>query len=49
MAYGYTSAIKKRYSNEVKRKNFVSVAMKKKEDMWDALREMLTVEINNDY
>ncbi|MBV7274446.1 sporulation protein YhbH [Clostridium thailandense] len=48
MAYGYTSAIKKRYSNEVNRANFVSVAMKKKEDMWDALREMLSVEIKND-
>lgn len=48
MAYGYTSAIKKRYSNEIKRDNFVSVAMKKKEDMWDALREMLTVDIKNE-
>ncbi|MBC2580370.1 sporulation protein YhbH [Clostridium sp. DJ247] len=48
MAYGYTSAIKKRYANEVKRSNFVSVAMKKKEDMWDALKDMLTVDIKND-
>lgn len=48
MAYGYTSAIKKRYSNEVKRSNFVSVTMKKKEDMWDALRDMLTVDIKNE-
>ncbi len=38
MAYGYTSAIKKRYSVEINRKNFVSVAMKKKEDMWDAIQ-----------
>ncbi|MCT8976974.1 sporulation protein YhbH [Clostridium sp. CX1] len=48
MAYGYTSAIKKRYAAEVKRDNFVSVAMKKKEDMWDALRDMLTVDIKNE-
>jgi sporulation protein YhbH len=48
MAYGYTSAIKKRYASEVKKNNFVSVAMKKKEDMWDALKEMLTVDIKND-
>ncbi len=49
MAYGYISAIKKRYSSEIKKNNFVSVAMKKKEDMWDALREMLSVDIKNDY
>ncbi|AYD40557.1 sporulation protein YhbH [Clostridium fermenticellae] len=48
MAYGYTSAIKKRYSNEVKRNNFVPVSIKKKEDMWNALKEMLTVDIKND-
>jgi len=47
MAYGYTSAIKKRYAVEVKRDNFVPVAMKRKEDMWDALRDMLTVDIKN--
>lgn len=49
MAYGYTSAIKKRYAAEINRDNFVSVAMKKKEDMWDALKEMLSVDIKNDY
>lgn len=48
MAYGYTSAIKKRYAAEVKRDNFVPVSMKKKEDMWDALRDMLTVDIKNE-
>jgi sporulation protein YhbH len=49
MAYGYTSAIKKRYTLEINKNNFVSVAMKKKEDMWDAIREMLSVDIKNDY
>lgn len=48
MSYGYVSAIKKRYSNEVQRKNFVPVSIKKKEDMWSALKEMLTVDIKND-
>lgn len=47
MAYGYTSAIKKRFSNEVNNDNFVAVTMKKKEDMWDAIKEMLTVDIKN--
>lgn len=48
MSYGYISAIKKRFSNEVKRENFVTVAMKKREDMWEALKEMLAVEIKKD-
>ncbi|WP_123053609.1 sporulation protein YhbH [Clostridium sp. JN-1] len=48
MSYGYISAIKKRYLSEVQRKNFVPVSIKKKEDMWNALKKMLTVDTKND-
>lgn len=49
MTYGYTSTIKKRYLSEVKKENFVAVTMQKKEDMWNALKEMLKCEIKSTY
>lgn len=45
MTYGYTSTIRKRYNSEIKDDNFVAVTMQKKEDLWNALREMLKAEI----
>jgi len=46
MTYGYSSTIKKKYSQEIKRDNFAMVTMQKKEDLWNAIRDMLRAEIS---
>lgn len=45
MTYGYVSSIRKRYDKDVKKENFIAVTMQKKEDLWNALRELLKAEI----
>lgn len=45
MTYGYMSTIRKRYGQEVKKNNFIPVVMQKKEDLWNALKELLRAEI----
>ncbi|WP_186430465.1 sporulation protein YhbH [Clostridium sp. BSD9I1] len=46
MTYGYSSTIKKKYSQDIKRDNFAMVAMQKKEDLWNAIRDMLKAEMS---
>ncbi|GAA0722016.1 sporulation protein YhbH [Clostridium malenominatum] len=46
MTYGYASSIKRKYASEIKKENFVSVSMQKKEDLWGALKDMLSVDLN---
>ncbi|WP_097027098.1 sporulation protein YhbH [Clostridium peptidivorans] len=46
MTYGYSSTIKKKYSQEINRDNFAMVAMQKKEDLWNAIRDVLKAEIS---
>ncbi|WP_315117966.1 sporulation protein YhbH [uncultured Clostridium sp.] len=46
MTYGYASSIKKKYLHEINKKNFIAVSMQKKEDLWEALKEMFKVELN---
>lgn len=46
MTYGYSSTIKKKYSQEIKRDNFAMVSMQKKEDLWNAIRDMLKAEMS---
>lgn len=46
MTYGYSSTIKKKYSQEIKRDNFAIVTMQKKEDLWNAIRDVLKAEIS---
>lgn len=47
MSYGYVSTIKKRYMEDIHRNNFMAVTMKKKEDLWQALKDILKQEIKN--
>lgn len=44
MAVSYYNTIKKKFDDEVKYKNFVTVTIKGKQDLWGALREMLKKE-----
>lgn len=46
MTYGYSSTIKKKYSQDIKRDNFSIVTMQKKEDLWNAIRDVLSAEIS---
>ena len=46
MTYGYASSIKKKYLDEIKKNNFIAVSMQKKEDLWRALKDMLSIELN---
>jgi len=41
MPYAYYSTIKKKYVDEIHAPNFVVTTIKKKEELWDALKEML--------
>lgn len=45
MAVSYYNTIKKRFDEEIKYNNFVSVNIKGKQDLWGALKEMLTNDI----
>lgn len=46
MTYGYSSTIKKKYSQDIKRDNFAMVSMQKKEDLWNAIKDMLKAEMS---
>ncbi|MEW9096179.1 MAG: sporulation protein YhbH [Clostridiaceae bacterium] len=46
MTYGYASSIKKKYLQEINKKNFIAVSMQKKEDLWEALKEMFKAELS---
>ncbi|MDP4176757.1 MAG: sporulation protein YhbH [Bacillota bacterium] len=45
MAVSYYNTIKKRFDDEIKNDNFVSVNIKGKEDLWKALKDMLTADV----
>lgn len=42
--YGYTGTIRREYERNIKYKNFITVAMGKKEDIWPAFKQILDKE-----
>ena len=44
----YSTTMYFKFSKEIKEDNFVSVIVREKKDLWDALKHMLTKELKED-